>query len=284
MRTRARVDVAAMLRLIDLTDYIVPHTVRAVAELGVADHLGDGPRPVEDLAHAVGADPSALLRALRALACNGIFTEVRPGSFALTPPAELLRADHPHSVREALMLRPAELYAWAGYHETMRTGAPAWPRVHGEPYPLASYATASRAEIDGVLAGYPWAGLGDLIDAGGAAGLIRAVRTVHCPDRGPEVHLLVRTLCALPDAGAAGLLRTVRARMPGAARLLVVEPMRWPAEQPDDSALEDLFLLAFTGGRLRTPDETGELLAAAGMRAVAVHRTATIPIVEAAPC
>src|SRR4029453_13528439 len=44
------VDMPAMLRLIELTDYIVAHTIRAVAELRVADHLADGPRNVADLA------------------------------------------------------------------------------------------------------------------------------------------------------------------------------------------------------------------------------------------
>jgi hypothetical protein len=274
MRARA-VAIGAMMRLIDLTDYIVPHTIRAVAELGVADHLTGGPRPVGELAAATGADEASLLRALRALACNGIFTEEPVGTFGLTPPADLLRGDHPYSMRDALALRPAELYAWAGYHETMRTGAPAYPRVHGTPAP--DPAPIGRADAESLGAAYPWTELGRLVDAGGAAELIALLPAPR--GSGPAGHLLVRTLCALSDEDAAARLGRIRAGMGDGDRVLVVEPVA----EPGEGALEDLYHLVFTGGRLRTPAETGDLFEAAGLRTVAVHRAARIPIVEAAP-
>ncbi|MET8255874.1 methyltransferase, partial [Micromonospora sp. NPDC005197] len=76
--SRPRIDIESVFRLTELADYIVPFTVRAVAELGVADQLVDGPRPVAELAEATGAHAPSLLRALRALAGKGIFTEVEP--------------------------------------------------------------------------------------------------------------------------------------------------------------------------------------------------------------
>jgi hypothetical protein len=183
MTRRSGVDVAAMLRLIDLTDYIVPHTIRSAAELGIADALAGGPRTVAEIAIAVRAEPAALLRALRALACNGIFTELPDGRFGLTELARLLATDHPYSVRGMLPLMPAELYAWAGLHETMRTGQPAFPRVHGKPwYDYLSEHPEDRARYDAgqrdlgrlelraVRRAYPWHDLDHVVDVGGGTG------------------------------------------------------------------------------------------------------------------
>jgi len=45
-------DLASLMRLAELADVIVPMTVRAVSDLGIADLLVDGPRPVAELAAA----------------------------------------------------------------------------------------------------------------------------------------------------------------------------------------------------------------------------------------
>ena len=44
------------------------HLIHVAAELGLADLLGDGPRPSAELARITGADSDALHRALRGLA------------------------------------------------------------------------------------------------------------------------------------------------------------------------------------------------------------------------
>lgn len=64
-----------------------------VAELGVAEALRDGPRPVAELAETGGADPDTLHRTLRALASDGIFVEVEPGVFGNTDASETLLED-----------------------------------------------------------------------------------------------------------------------------------------------------------------------------------------------
>src|SRR5439155_19944514 len=69
-------------------------TARATAlaaELGVADALSDGPRPLTEVAHDVGADPDTLYRLMRALAGDGVFAEEEPGVFRNTEASELLR-------------------------------------------------------------------------------------------------------------------------------------------------------------------------------------------------
>ena len=61
-----------------------------VSELGVADALAHGPRPVGEVAREVGADADTLHRLLRALASDGLFAEDDPGVFANTEASELL--------------------------------------------------------------------------------------------------------------------------------------------------------------------------------------------------
>lgn len=77
----------------------VSQMIHVAAELGLADALAAGERSVEQLADDCGAHPPSLFRLLRGLASLGLFAETSPRSFALTPLAELLRSDHPHSMR-----------------------------------------------------------------------------------------------------------------------------------------------------------------------------------------
>jgi hypothetical protein len=65
------------------------------AELGVADTLSDGPKPVEEIARETGASSDSLQRVLRALASDGIFAEDEPGVFGNTDASELLQSGKP---------------------------------------------------------------------------------------------------------------------------------------------------------------------------------------------
>ncbi|MCA1842741.1 MAG: acetylserotonin O-methyltransferase [Actinobacteria bacterium] len=115
---------AAMMGLI--TGYWVSQAVGVVARLGVADELAAGPRDSNDLARAVGADPQALYRVLRLLASLGVFTEVPPGSFSLTPLGDTLRSNSPDSVRNFAITEtaPGHWLPWGRLYESVRTGQP----------------------------------------------------------------------------------------------------------------------------------------------------------------
>lgn len=106
-------DFESILRLSRLADYIIPITIRVVADLGVADHLADDSRSVDELAADTGADARALYRVLRALAAHEIFVETSPRCFGLTSMADLLRSDHPYSMRASYPLIAADVQAWA---------------------------------------------------------------------------------------------------------------------------------------------------------------------------
>ncbi|WP_344084760.1 methyltransferase [Luedemannella helvata] len=187
MNERPSTLVESIFRLQELADYIVPFGIRAVCDLRVADCLVGGPRSVGELAAVVGAHEGSLFRVLRALACKGIFTEVEPGVFGLTPLADLLRSDHPLSLAEAYPLMSANFRAWSEFDHTLRTGESAFEHVFGTDY-YAYLATSPRdsARYDGIqragtrlelramLRAIDWGRFDHVVDVGGNNGAFLA--------------------------------------------------------------------------------------------------------------
>ncbi|MEE8400970.1 MAG: methyltransferase dimerization domain-containing protein [Candidatus Hydrothermarchaeaceae archaeon] len=56
-----------------ITGYWPSRLIYVAAKLGVPDLLKDGPKDVEELARATGADEQALYRVMRGLASLGVF-------------------------------------------------------------------------------------------------------------------------------------------------------------------------------------------------------------------
>lgn len=112
---------------------LVSRLLAVVAELGVADLVAGGPRSVDDLAVATRTDAGALYRVLRTLAGVGVFTEVVPRSFGLTPLAGTLRSHAVDSMRDmARELGSDEMYrSLAALPHSVRTGRPAFDHVYG---------------------------------------------------------------------------------------------------------------------------------------------------------
>ncbi|MEV5595092.1 methyltransferase [Streptomyces sp. NPDC052496] len=165
------------------------HLLYVVAELGVADQLADGPLPVDEIAKRVDAHPGALYRGLRAIAGQGVFTEVAPSTFALNPMAETLRSDVPGSLRDHFRYEglPALQQAYAALGHSIRTGQSAFEHVHGTD--LFSYLTA-RPELGEVfnsamgeivrhlqsvaVEAYDLSGIRQIVDIGGGHGYLVA--------------------------------------------------------------------------------------------------------------
>jgi len=117
-----------------ITGYWVSQAIYAAAKFGIADHLKDGPKSVEELAVASSTNPDALFRLLRALASVGIFAEVEPRCFSITPLAEPLRSDVPDSkLALALMSGDEQFRAWGEIDESIRTGQVSFDKVFGQP-------------------------------------------------------------------------------------------------------------------------------------------------------
>jgi hypothetical protein len=166
----------------------VTQMIHVAAELGVADQLGEGEgsseRSVADLAERCGADPDALFRLLRGLASLGLFQETAPGHFALTPLAELLRSDHPQSLRQFTRMLAGEHYlSWADLLHGVRTGNSPFRHRYGctvfEWYAQnpergeifdGSMTDFSRQETEAMLASFDFSGIRHLVDVGGGRG------------------------------------------------------------------------------------------------------------------
>ena len=165
---------------------LVTRLLGIAADLGVADALAEGPRPVDELAREVGADPDALHRMLRALASEGIFAEEAPGVFRNTSASTGLR-------RGTRWHDFAHLFGGVWHRavgELSATGEPTFDRVHGTDFWswLGAHpderATFDRAmsgswewKVDQV-AGFEWRGDEVVVDVGGGNGalLIELVR------------------------------------------------------------------------------------------------------------
>jgi hypothetical protein len=174
----------------------IAHPVRAMAELGLADHLGDGACTVDDLAAASGTHPPTLARLLRALVGLGICAEDDAGGFRLTPIGAYLRSDTPGSVLPFALgvMTPAFERAWHGLPEAVRTGWPVFADVHGmgfwdyltaHPVEGARFDAAmghgaDRARM--LLAARDLTGIGTLVDVGGGQGRLLAEALAGIPD------------------------------------------------------------------------------------------------------
>lgn len=171
--------------------YMYSAALRAAALLSVADQLTDGPRTPEELARAIGADAAFLRRLLRYLATREVFREDEDGRFHLTPYADVLRADHPASVRTGVLTVTSDLY-WLTtprLAESVRGGEPGFPKQFGLPFfdylaenpHLAAMfgecmSQISTGDDEYVTANYDFPETGVVVDVGGGVGgLLRAV-------------------------------------------------------------------------------------------------------------
>jgi SAM-dependent methyltransferase len=172
-----------------ITGYWTSQAVGTVALLGVADHLDDGPRTAQELAKAVGADPRALYRVLRLLASIGVFAEVAPGSFGLTPLGATLTSDAPDSVRNFAITEtaPGHWLPWGRLEESVCTGQPMaraalgmelfeWYAHNPEE---AAYFNAAMGNLSALAANelvrvYDVSGVRTVADVGGAHGVLLA--------------------------------------------------------------------------------------------------------------
>lgn len=157
------------------------------AQIGIADLLADGSKTTDQLAQETETHEQSLYRVLRALACVGIFTEVEPRTFALTPLAATLLSDAPNSVRDAVMFlnHPVHDLAWTEIIHSVKTGMPGFDRAHG--MPVFEYfqqnaefsevfnramTSLARNDVAAVADSYDFDGIGRLVDVGGGHGAL----------------------------------------------------------------------------------------------------------------
>jgi hypothetical protein len=116
-----------------LNGFQITQAIHVAAVLGLADHITAHPRPVAEIAVAVGAHPGALYRLLRVLAALGIFREHDERCFSMTAMGDCLRTASLHPVRpHAIFVGQKNQWdAWGNLLHSVRTGENAFRAVHG---------------------------------------------------------------------------------------------------------------------------------------------------------
>jgi hypothetical protein len=172
-------------------EYIYPGIIAAQAihvavEFRIPDLLVSGPKSAAELASACGAHAPTLERLLRALTSIEIFHRGEDGLYRNSPLTEILRRDHPQSLWSETMLLPAP-YMWKAVGELpeqVRTGEPAFDRIHGQnffayvksrPEESEAFNRVMAQEIlwttPPLLKAYDFSQFGQLVDVGGGYGL-----------------------------------------------------------------------------------------------------------------
>jgi hypothetical protein len=278
------------------------------ADLRVPDALAGGPRPVEEVAREVGADPDTLHRVLRALASDGVFAEEEPGVFRNTPASELLGRegwdDFAH-LFGGIWHRAAGELGPSGEPTFQPTfGAEFWAWLAAHPADRAAF---DSAMVQGVerrverLAALDWRGDETVVDVGGGNGSLLVELLKRQPglqgivfdlpetnrdeaslgDRCTfvagsffesvpqgDVYVLSTILHDWDDERAAAILRTIHAAGSFDTRLLIIDSVVPSGNDPNGSKWLDLLMLALFGGRERSEAQWRELLGVAGFEPV----------------
>ncbi|UQU67658.1 hypothetical protein COUCH_15890 [Couchioplanes caeruleus] len=110
--------------------------LRAAAEIGVADAVGDEPATTAQIAGEVNAVPETLGRLLRALSVHGVFASDDGDSYRHTPASRLLREDHPRSLRYMVLwaTEPWTWTVWPHLADAVRTGKGVFEEQHGKDF------------------------------------------------------------------------------------------------------------------------------------------------------
>lgn len=292
--------------------------VVVAAQLGVADVLEDGPLPVDEIAERTGADGDALYRVLRALATIGVFIEVSPRRFGLTPIAALLQSNAPDSMRSFVLMWGEHFPAWADLLHSVTTGRPAFDKVFGKPVfdHLADHPESARIfdeamtgihgpETGAMIAAYSFDSFETIVDIGGGNGsvLLDVLRSAprargivfdlaHVAERtsamlarsdlarrcsaqggsffdsvpaGADAYILRHIIHDWDDDRATQILARCREAMKPGGRVLIVESVINPGNEPHPGKWLDVIMLAIPGGRERTAEEYRHLLGRAGL-------------------
>jgi len=180
-----------------LAGHFLAQCLHAAAVLAIPDLIAKGCSTIEELASATGSHGPSLHRLLRTLASIGLFTEGANGRLVLTPLGDTLRSDSPDSVRDkALFECSMPIWsAWGHVLDSLRTGRPAFDRVHNATIwaYLADNAQAgadfnrfmtaqSRLHNAAIIEAYDFSEIGTLVDVGGGHGATLAAALAQSPN------------------------------------------------------------------------------------------------------
>jgi hypothetical protein len=319
------------------TGYVISTALQLAVQVGVADQLAAGPQTTQQLAAATGTHEDALYRVLRALASVGVFDEVEPKRFALTPAADILRKDSPHSLHDIVLFiaDPLHLRVYADAIESLRTGKPAAEKTLGKsvfewfaehPEYSSTFNNAmtnmSAAIVPAVLEAYDFGDIGVLVDVAGGhgqvltsilrknpsmrgilmdldhviAGATRNIETAGVADRcqavagdffkavpAGDAYVMKHIIHDWDDERAAQILRSIHTAMgPKQGKVILLEGVLAPGNEPGLGKIMDLEMLLLPGGRERSAEEFRALFDRAGFDLVRIVPTKSpVCVIEA---
>lgn len=205
-----------------ITGRWITHMIASAADLGLADHLGQGPRTATELAAAAGATEDGVNRLLRGLTAVGVFEQAAPGTYRNSALSECLREDHPQSCRgmARMVACAGTVQGWLQLTEAVRTGGNAFRKAHGkgvfdyfEAAPEEgvifhqAMTSFSRSSVPLLLDAYDFSRFREVVDLGGGHGFFLRSLLAACP--GPRAVLvdLPEVLATAPQDDAEGRLR-----------------------------------------------------------------------------
>jgi hypothetical protein len=281
------------------------------ADLNVPDALADGPKPVAELAREVGADPDTLHRILRALATEGVFAEEEPGAFRNTDASDALRRSgwgaFAHLFGGAFYQALGKLDASgkAAFPDIYETDF--WSWLAANPDERAAFDTAmeqGKSQRVENLDAIDWRGDETVVDVGGGNGSLLIELLQRQPGlRGivfdlPEtvrddealgdrieffegsffesvppgdVYVLSTILHDWDDESATAILRTIHAAASPESRLILLEAVVPPGNEPGSGKWLDLLMLALFEGRERDEAQWQALLEAGGFEPTSIE-------------
>jgi hypothetical protein len=182
-----------------INGYWISQTVRAAADLRLADHMAGGARTADEIAELESSNPRATYRLMRACAALGLLRDEGEGRFSSTATGELLRSDAPGALRDSALVSgaPAFWLPWGLLPAAVRSGRSQAPEALGaSTMDYLSEHPEDARRFATVMSAMTQTGLGDLVrlidttgvslavDIGGSngdllAGLLRADPALH---------------------------------------------------------------------------------------------------------
>jgi hypothetical protein len=170
-----------------ITAFMTSQAITVAARLGIADALNKAEKTAAELAVAVNAHTPSLTRLLRMLTSVGIFAEGSEGKFRHTPLSDLLRSDHPQSLRALATMFGSE-YSWRPWgelYQTVKEGEPAFDHVFGAPlfdyigrHPdaaeifIAAMTAGSARDVLAIVNAYDFSRFERIVDVAGGRGAL----------------------------------------------------------------------------------------------------------------
>ncbi|KTD82882.1 methyltransferase [Legionella waltersii] len=281
--------------------YVVSRAIHAVARLGVADYMSEGPTSIEKLAASTSTIPELLDRVLSFLSDYGVFLKTDSG-YCLTSLSHPLQQNHPESMKHVIsMVDETWWQAFSNLEDGLKTGVTPFIRQHNTDFFSLINSNGERKDqfkqgmdklsaIDdrAIIASYPFSQFNSIVDIGyGREHLIHElkqsnpdlitstfkidphqtnrVNTVNWSNlQKAEAYVLKGILHDFNDETTKRLLISLYKEIPKESTLLIAEQAIPESNMPHTNKTMDIIMMVLVGGKQRTVKKWVELISDTG--------------------